>query len=110
MWIGCRAFVPLRHGHTLRQTVVRRDSSCRGCHVQPVLARQNHRLPLPSFLTFLRVAGVVLAKVLENRRLTAADWEQDVRHLALDISGTGLRYDDGVARYWSMVLLTPGDM
>jgi sulfite reductase alpha subunit-like flavoprotein len=29
---------------------------------------------------------------LANRRLTASDWEQDVRHIELDISESGMAY------------------
>ena len=37
-----------------------------------------------------------VAKLLTNRRLTAPDWEQDVRHLELDVSGADdLTYQAG---------------
>jgi hypothetical protein len=31
------------------------------------------------------------ARVLVNTRMTAPEWEQDVRHVELDITGSGLR-------------------
>jgi sulfite reductase alpha subunit-like flavoprotein len=38
---------------------------------------------------------LVLAPVVRNERLTAADWTQDVRHIELDISHTSLTYAAG---------------
>lgn len=35
------------------------------------------------------------ATLLANRRLTASDWEQDVRHIELDISESGMAYEPG---------------
>ncbi|TMW57340.1 hypothetical protein Poli38472_003265 [Pythium oligandrum] len=39
--------------------------------------------------------GLRMAKVVENRRLTAADWSQDVRHLVLDLGTTPVAYSAG---------------
>jgi sulfite reductase (NADPH) flavoprotein alpha-component len=39
----------------------------------------------------------VLARVVENRRLTAAGHFQDVRHLSFDLEQTGLQHDPGDA-------------
>ena len=39
----------------------------------------------------------MLARLVENRRLTAADHTQDVRHLAFDLGQSGLRYEPGDA-------------
>jgi sulfite reductase alpha subunit-like flavoprotein len=36
-----------------------------------------------------------VCRVLENNRLTAQAWAQDVRHITLDLAGTGLRYAPG---------------
>jgi sulfite reductase alpha subunit-like flavoprotein len=35
------------------------------------------------------------SKVASNTRLSAGDWEQDVRHIILDITNTGLLYEPG---------------
>ncbi len=44
------------------------------------------------------------ARVLENRRLTAPDSPNDVRHLVFDIAGSGLHYHEGQ----SIGILPPG--
>lgn len=36
-----------------------------------------------------------IGRVLENRRLTASDWSQDVRHVSIVLGRTGLRYGAG---------------
>ena len=35
------------------------------------------------------------SKVLVNKRITATGWEQDVRHIELDISGSDIDYNAG---------------
>ncbi len=35
------------------------------------------------------------ARMIENTRLTSPDWEQDVRHIVLDISDSTIQYEPG---------------
>jgi sulfite reductase alpha subunit-like flavoprotein len=39
--------------------------------------------------------GRFFARLLDNRRITADDWEQDVRHVALDTTGSGISFAPG---------------
>jgi sulfite reductase alpha subunit-like flavoprotein len=39
--------------------------------------------------------GILKAKLVENRRLTAADWKQDVRHLVFDLGDGDIQYPPG---------------
>jgi sulfite reductase alpha subunit-like flavoprotein len=32
------------------------------------------------------------AKVKSNKRITSTDWEQDVRHVVIDIESSGIKY------------------
>lgn len=41
------------------------------------------------FLFRYSQAHMYMAKLTMNRRITAPDWEQDVRHIELDISSGG---------------------
>ncbi|KAG2530958.1 hypothetical protein JM16_001427 [Phytophthora kernoviae] len=46
-----------------------------------------------------REKGIILAPVTINKRITASDWEQDVRHLEFDISAYSSASDTGGAPF-----------
>ena len=97
LWTAVLQLYPLPEGLTIddspkpiepRYTVIVHGAGDKEMEIASTLTPRTDRSNFyaPPRTTVGREKGIYWAPVVENKRITAEDWEQDVRHVELDIS------------------------